>query len=195
MPDRPPLRDAERAWRQRRPGPGRQRLHLRGGRRQHAFLFLGKRILFGPGKAANAGGVSVSGLEMTQNSMRLQWTNDKVDKLPARDHEGHPQPVCPLRRPGRPHQLCGWREHRRLPQSRRGDAGPRVGLSAEANAPPDVDSSLAAGRKAKRCKRKPQMNTDKHRFRGPNGISAQGRAVSISSYLYLSVTIRDHMEL
>jgi glutamate dehydrogenase/leucine dehydrogenase len=43
-------------------------------------LFLGKKILFGPGKAANAGGVSVSGLEMTQNSMRLQWTNDEVDK-------------------------------------------------------------------------------------------------------------------
>jgi glutamate dehydrogenase (NADP+) len=43
-------------------------------------VFLGKKILFGPGKAANAGGVSVSGLEMTQNSMRLQWTNDEVDK-------------------------------------------------------------------------------------------------------------------
>jgi glutamate dehydrogenase/leucine dehydrogenase len=43
-------------------------------------IFLGKRILFGPGKAANAGGVSVSGLEMSQNSMRLQWTNDEVDK-------------------------------------------------------------------------------------------------------------------
>ncbi|MGZ4986803.1 MAG: NADP-specific glutamate dehydrogenase [Limisphaerales bacterium] len=43
-------------------------------------VFLGKKIAFGPGKAANAGGVSVSGLEMTQNSMRLQWTNDEVDK-------------------------------------------------------------------------------------------------------------------
>jgi glutamate dehydrogenase/leucine dehydrogenase len=43
-------------------------------------VFLGRRILFGPGKAANAGGVSVSGLEMTQNSIRLQWTNDEVDK-------------------------------------------------------------------------------------------------------------------
>jgi glutamate dehydrogenase/leucine dehydrogenase len=42
--------------------------------------FLGNRIAFGPGKAANAGGVSVSGLEMTQNSMRLQWTTDEVDK-------------------------------------------------------------------------------------------------------------------
>ena len=43
-------------------------------------VFVGKKILFGPGKAANAGGVSVSGLEMTQNSMRLQWSNDEVDK-------------------------------------------------------------------------------------------------------------------
>ena len=36
-------------------------------------------ILFAPGKAANAGGVSVSGLEMTQNSMRLNWTREEVD--------------------------------------------------------------------------------------------------------------------
>ncbi len=43
-------------------------------------VFLANKILFGPGKAANAGGVSVSGLEMTQNSMRLQWTNNEVDK-------------------------------------------------------------------------------------------------------------------
>jgi len=43
-------------------------------------VFLANKILFGPGKAANAGGVSVSGLEMTQNSMRLQWSNNEVDK-------------------------------------------------------------------------------------------------------------------
>jgi glutamate dehydrogenase/leucine dehydrogenase len=43
-------------------------------------VFLGKKTLFGPGKAANAGGVSVSGLEMTQNSMRLQWTNNEVEQ-------------------------------------------------------------------------------------------------------------------
>jgi len=43
-------------------------------------VFLGRRILFGPGKAANAGGVSVSGLEMSQNSIRMQWSNDEVDK-------------------------------------------------------------------------------------------------------------------
>jgi glutamate dehydrogenase (NADP+) len=43
-------------------------------------IFLEHKLLFGPGKAANAGGVSVSGLEMTQNSMRLAWTREEVDK-------------------------------------------------------------------------------------------------------------------
>lgn len=38
------------------------------------------KILFGPGKAANAGGVATSGLEMSQNSMRLSWTREEVDK-------------------------------------------------------------------------------------------------------------------
>ena len=37
-------------------------------------------ILYGPGKAANAGGVAVSGLEMSQNSMRLHWTREEVDQ-------------------------------------------------------------------------------------------------------------------
>jgi glutamate dehydrogenase (NADP+) len=42
-------------------------------------IFLDAGILYGPGKAANAGGVSVSGLEMCQNSMRLPWTKEEVD--------------------------------------------------------------------------------------------------------------------
>jgi glutamate dehydrogenase (NADP+) len=42
-------------------------------------VFLESRILYGPGKAANAGGVAVSGLEMAQNSMRYSWTRDEVD--------------------------------------------------------------------------------------------------------------------
>jgi glutamate dehydrogenase (NAD(P)+)/glutamate dehydrogenase (NADP+) len=41
--------------------------------------FLKSKILYGPGKAANAGGVAVSGLEMTQNSMRLAWSREEVD--------------------------------------------------------------------------------------------------------------------
>ncbi len=42
-------------------------------------VFLDAGILYGPGKAANAGGVAVSGLEMTQNSMRLSWSREEVD--------------------------------------------------------------------------------------------------------------------
>jgi glutamate dehydrogenase (NADP+) len=58
-------------------------VRLRG--RQHAVhaggvdVFVEKKILYGPGKAANAGGVAVSGLEMSQNSQRLAWTREEVD--------------------------------------------------------------------------------------------------------------------
>ena len=55
-------------------------------RRQHADRPRGRRalrrrrsILYGPGKAANAGGVATSGLEMSQNSLRLSWTREEVD--------------------------------------------------------------------------------------------------------------------
>ena len=41
--------------------------------------FIESKILYGPGKAANAGGVAVSGLEMSQNSMRIQWNKKEVD--------------------------------------------------------------------------------------------------------------------
>jgi len=47
-------------------------------------VFIEKKILYGPGKAANAGGVATSGLEMSQNSMRLNWTREEVD---ARLHQ------------------------------------------------------------------------------------------------------------
>jgi glutamate dehydrogenase (NADP+) len=43
-------------------------------------VFLQNKLLYAPGKAANAGGVSTSGLEMTQNSMRISWTPEEVDK-------------------------------------------------------------------------------------------------------------------
>jgi len=42
-------------------------------------IFIDKKLLYAPGKAANAGGVAVSGLEMAQNSMRLKWPRDEVD--------------------------------------------------------------------------------------------------------------------
>ena len=44
-----------------------------------AEYFVSNKVLFGPGKAANAGGVATSGLEMSQNSMRLSWTSEEVD--------------------------------------------------------------------------------------------------------------------
>jgi glutamate dehydrogenase (NADP+) len=43
-------------------------------------VFVESKILYGPGKAANAGGVAVSGLEMSQNSMRLGWSREEVDQ-------------------------------------------------------------------------------------------------------------------
>jgi glutamate dehydrogenase (NADP+) len=46
---------------------------------QGVKLFLENEVLYGQGKAANAGGVATSGLEMSQNSMRLSWTREEVD--------------------------------------------------------------------------------------------------------------------
>ena len=47
-------------------------------------IFIQSKILYGPGKAANAGGVATSGLEMSQNSMRTKWASEEVDsKLQA----------------------------------------------------------------------------------------------------------------
>ena len=42
-------------------------------------VFQNAKLLYSPGKASNAGGVATSGLEMTQNSMRLKWTREEVD--------------------------------------------------------------------------------------------------------------------
>lgn len=53
-------------------------------------VFLDNKILFAPGKAANAGGVAVSGLEMSQNSMRIKWSSQEVEtKLKAIMHSIH----------------------------------------------------------------------------------------------------------
>ena len=43
-------------------------------------VYMGNKVLYGLGKAANAGGVAVSGLEMSQNSLRLSWTREEVDQ-------------------------------------------------------------------------------------------------------------------
>ena len=42
--------------------------------------FQNAKILFAPGKASNAGGVATSGLEMSQNSLRIKWTREEVDE-------------------------------------------------------------------------------------------------------------------
>jgi len=42
-------------------------------------VFLANKLLYGPGKAANAGGVATSGLEMSQNSLRMGWSREEVD--------------------------------------------------------------------------------------------------------------------
>ncbi|MCD4719028.1 MAG: NADP-specific glutamate dehydrogenase [Desulfobacula sp.] len=53
-------------------------------------IFLDNNILYAPGKAANAGGVSVSGLEMSQNSMRIKWSREEVEaKLKGIMHSIH----------------------------------------------------------------------------------------------------------
>ena len=43
-------------------------------------FFIKSKILYAPGKASNAGGVATSGLEMTQNSLRYNWTREEVDE-------------------------------------------------------------------------------------------------------------------
>ena len=55
-------------------------------------LFLNAKILFAPGKASNAGGVATSGLEMSQNSLRMNWTREEVDaKLKSIMNDIHSQ--------------------------------------------------------------------------------------------------------
>jgi glutamate dehydrogenase (NADP+) len=56
--------------------------------------FAEAKILFSPGKASNAGGVATSGLEMSQNSLRMNWTREEVDaKLQAIMKDIHEQCV------------------------------------------------------------------------------------------------------
>jgi glutamate dehydrogenase (NADP+) len=53
-----------------------------------AKLFEHSGVLYAPGKASNAGGVATSGLEMSQNAMRLSWTREEVDARLQGDHAG-----------------------------------------------------------------------------------------------------------
>jgi glutamate dehydrogenase (NADP+) len=63
-------------------------------------LFIEHKVLYGPGKAVNAGGVATSGLEMTQNAMHMSWTAEEVDsKLHQIMHQIHAQCVKYGRQP------------------------------------------------------------------------------------------------
>ena len=113
-----------------------QRPARRGRGRQHALarrepsrVFQDAGVLFGPGKAANAGGVATSALEMQQNASRDSWTLRAHGAAPDRDHGRHPRPLRRHRRGIRTAgQLRAGRQHRRLRQGRRRDAGPRPHL-------------------------------------------------------------------
>ena len=129
-----------------------------------------KKVLFGPGKATNAGGVAVSGLEMSQNSLRLAWTREEVDgrldtimtdlhKAYSTPPPLHLPPRVPRvsaespRRRGQVRQggrLRGGRQHCRLHQGGRRHAGPghpvntaRAGLARHV---PTVKSREVASR-------------------------------------------------
>ena len=92
-------------------------------------LFLDNDILYGPGKAANAGGVAVSGLEMSQNSLRLSWSREEVDsRLQGIMQVIHSQCECY----GKDGDRCNYvqgRQHSRLQKGGRRHAGAGRGLT------------------------------------------------------------------
>jgi glutamate dehydrogenase (NADP+) len=82
--------------------------------------FLAAKICYGPGKAANAGGVATSGLEMSQNSMRLAWNRDEVDQRLHRIMvDIHRNCQTTAEAYGVPGKLCHGGQHRRLYQGGR----------------------------------------------------------------------------
>jgi glutamate dehydrogenase (NADP+) len=73
-----------------------------------AHRFLDAGVLFGPAKAANAGGVAVSGLEQSQNAMRLSWSEQEVDtRLKGIMHDIHKKCVQYGREDGRVNYIKG----------------------------------------------------------------------------------------
>ena len=86
-------------------------------------------VLFAPGKAANAGGVATSALEMSQNSMRLSWSFDEVDaklkQIMTNIFHNIDAAAEGIRHAG---QLRRGREHRGLPQGGRRDGSAGRGL-------------------------------------------------------------------
>ena len=93
-------------------------------------LFRQEGILFAPGKAANAGGVAVSGLEQSQNAQRVSWSREEVDER----LQGIMRRILRRAR-GRLGGLRGRRQHRRLRQGGGRDARLRSGLSPKPRRP------------------------------------------------------------
>ena len=92
-------------------------------------IYQDNNVLYGPAKAANAGGVATSGLEMAQQSCPLVLGPQRGRPEAAADHEGHP-PAVPGRLRDLRHQgrLPGRRQHRRVRQSSQGHGGPGRGI-------------------------------------------------------------------
>ena len=90
-------------------------------------VFKEAQILYAPGKAANAGGVAVSGLEMSQNSARISWKESELQQLLQGHHGRHPRalPSNMAAQGGELYRLREGRQHRRLQEGRRRDAGVR----------------------------------------------------------------------
>ena len=113
------------------------------------------KILYGPGKAANAGGVATSGLEMSQNSLRLSWTREEVDQrlhgIMKAIHKAAYETADRVRRAG---QLRERRQHRRLPQGRRRDDGPGAGVDRRQ---PASGSSIGRAARARLPRRRPRL--------------------------------------
>jgi glutamate dehydrogenase (NADP+) len=59
-------------------------------------VFQNAKLLFAPGKASNAGGVATSGLEMSQNSLRLSWSAEEVDEI-KRNYACYSRFMCGIR--------------------------------------------------------------------------------------------------
>ena len=98
--------------------------------REAVAVFQEAGVLFGPGKAANAGGVATSALEMQQNASRDSWTFEHTEAPAHRDHGRDPRPLRRDRgRVRRAGELRAGRQHRRLREGGRRHARPRPDLT------------------------------------------------------------------
>ncbi len=97
-------------------------------------IFQDNNVLYGPGKAANAGGVATSGLEMSQNSMRYSWTREEVDnRLQLIMKSIHTSCIQASEAYGKKGDYVRRRQHRRFRQSRKVHAGLRCRITGRFN--------------------------------------------------------------